>query len=191
MNIELVPPSSEANNQSIPRNPSESAVMSYLTQQNRADIRAALEAQRGKLIKAMQAALEESGQTQFSEVLGRASGDSADEALAVTLGDLSAARLDHEVRACKRWKTRVCGLTMKDFGLCVDCEAEIPVARLIANPVRPVALPAKAISSTPTLASNTALSETVADCLRAAQPPVFLFWAQARQLISSACLTSP
>jgi RNA polymerase-binding transcription factor DksA len=135
MNIELVPPSSEANNQSIPRNPSERAVMSYLTQQNRVDIRAALEAQRGKLIKAMQAALEESGQTQFSEVLGRASGDSADEALAVTLGDLSAARLDHEVRALQALENARLRLDDEDFGLCVDCEAEIPVARLIANPV--------------------------------------------------------
>jgi RNA polymerase-binding transcription factor DksA len=135
MNIELVPPSSEANNQSIPRNPSERAVMSYLTQQNRVDIRAALEAQRGKLIKAMQAALEESGQTQFSEVLGRASGDSADEALAVTLGDLSAARLDHEVRALQALENARLRLDDEDFGLCVDCEAEIPIARLIANPV--------------------------------------------------------
>ena len=109
--------------------------MSHLTQQDRADIRTALEAQRGKLIKAMQSALEESGQTQFAEVLGRASGDSADEALAVTLGDLSAARLDHEVRTLQALEIARKRLDDKDFGLCEDCGARIPVARLAANPV--------------------------------------------------------
>ena len=109
--------------------------MSHLTQQDRADIRTALEAQRGKLIKAMQSALEESGQTQFAEVLGRASGDSADEALAVTLGDLSAARLDHEVRTLQALEVARKRLDEKDFGLCEDCGARIPVARLAANPV--------------------------------------------------------
>ncbi len=108
--------------------------MSHLSQQDRADIRAALEAQRGKLIKAMQIALEESGQTQFAEVLGRASGDSADEALAVTLGDLSAARLEHEVRTLRALDKARSRIGEKDFGLCEDCGARIPVARLAANP---------------------------------------------------------
>jgi phage/conjugal plasmid C-4 type zinc finger TraR family protein len=83
----------------------------------------------------MQSALEESGQTQFAEVLGRASGDSADEALAVTLGDLSAARLGHEVRTLQALETARLRLDTKDFGLCEDCGAEIPAARLVANPV--------------------------------------------------------
>jgi DnaK suppressor protein len=109
--------------------------MSHLTQQDRAAIRTALENQRSKLIKAMQSALEESGQTQFSEVLGRASGDSADEALAVTLGDLSAARLGHEVRTLQALENARLRLDDKDFGLCDDCGAKIPAARLVVNPV--------------------------------------------------------
>lgn len=109
--------------------------MSHLTQQDRATIRAALENQRSKLIKAMQSALEESGQTQFAEVLGRASGDSADEALAVTLGDLSAARLGHEVRTLQALESARLRLDDKDFGVCDDCGAEIPAARLAVNPV--------------------------------------------------------
>jgi RNA polymerase-binding protein DksA len=109
--------------------------MSYLTSQDRTDIRAALEHQRGNLIKTMQDALDESGQTQFAEVLGRASGDSADEALAVTLGNLSAARLDHEVRMLQALEDARLRLDADDFGICIDCEAEIPVARLIASPI--------------------------------------------------------
>jgi phage/conjugal plasmid C-4 type zinc finger TraR family protein len=83
----------------------------------------------------MQSALEESGQTQFAEVLGRASGDSADEALAVTLGDLSAARMDHEARALQALESARQRIEDKDFGLCDDCDAKIPAARLIVNPV--------------------------------------------------------
>jgi RNA polymerase-binding transcription factor DksA len=109
--------------------------MSHLTPQDQNAIRTALEDQRIKLIRTMQTALEESGQTQFSEVLGRASGDSADEALAVTLGDLSAARMDHEVRTLQALEDARLRLNNADFGLCIDCDAEIPVARLIANPV--------------------------------------------------------
>jgi len=109
--------------------------MSHLTQKDRAAIRAALEDQRSKLVKAMQSALEQSGQTQFSEVLGRASGDSADEALAITLGDLSAARLDHEVRALQALENARLRIEDKDFGLCDDCGVKIPTARLIVNPV--------------------------------------------------------
>jgi len=82
----------------------------------------------------MRAALDESGQTQFAEVLGRASGDSADEALAVTLGNLSAARLDHEVRALQTLDNARQRLNDKEFGLCEDCGEKIPLARLTANP---------------------------------------------------------
>jgi len=109
--------------------------MSHLTQQDRVAIHAALEKPRGKLIKAVRSALEESGQTQFAEVLGRASGDSADEALAVTLGDLSAARQGHDVHTLQALDSARLRLDTEDFGLCDDCGVEIPVARLLANPV--------------------------------------------------------
>lgn len=108
--------------------------MSHLTKKNLGEIRAALSAKREALLKQIQGALEESGQTQYAEVLGRGSGDSSDEALAITLGDLSAARLDHEVRQLRELDVALRRLDDKDFGLCVDCGAPIPAARLVANP---------------------------------------------------------
>lgn len=108
--------------------------MSHLTPEDLTNIRAALEQQRETLRKQVTASLEESGQTQFAEVLGRASGDSSDEALAVSLGDLSAARLDHEIRQLKELEAALQRMAKADFGLCQDCGAPIPVARLIANP---------------------------------------------------------
>lgn len=109
--------------------------MSHLTKKDRLTIRAALDAQRDHFLHGLKTVLEERGQTQFSAVLGRASGDSADEALAVTLGNLAAARMDHEERTLRALEVAAKHLDEPDFGLCEDCGANIPAARLIANPV--------------------------------------------------------
>ena len=108
--------------------------MSHLTKKDRLAIRAALEEQRAKFLRGLKAAFEESGQTQFAAVLGRASGDSADEALAVTLGNLSAARMDHEERTLQALEAAFKRVDSPDYGQCEDCGANIPAARLIANP---------------------------------------------------------
>jgi len=108
--------------------------MSHLKREDLTNIRNALQTRREALLKQVAAAVEESGQTQFTEVLGRASGDSSDEALAVTLGDLSAARLDHEIRQLRELDAAMRRMDGEDFGLCQDCGAPIPVARLVANP---------------------------------------------------------
>lgn len=108
--------------------------MSHLTAQDRSAIRAALDSERAKFLHGLKSALEESGQTQYAAVLGRSSGDSADEALALTLGNLAAARMDLEVRALQAMEAAAERLAAEDFGLCEDCGVEIPVARLVANP---------------------------------------------------------
>ncbi len=108
--------------------------MSHLSKQELQAIREALESKREHLLKQVGAALEESGKTQYTEILGRSSGDSSDEALAVTLGDLSAARLDHEIRQLRELDRAREHIKTAGFGVCVDCEAPIPVARLKANP---------------------------------------------------------
>lgn len=108
--------------------------MSHLQPEDLNNIRNALQTRRETLLRQVAAALEESGQTQYAEVLGRASGDSSDEALAVTLGDLSAARLDHEIRQLRELDAALRRMDGPDYGLCQDCGAPIPVARLVANP---------------------------------------------------------
>lgn len=108
--------------------------MTHLSPQDLEHIRTALNARRQTLLGQMREALEQSGQTQYAEILGRTSGDSSDEALAVTLGDLSAARLDHEVRQLRELEAAAARIDSEDFGLCGDCGAAIPAARLVANP---------------------------------------------------------
>jgi RNA polymerase-binding protein DksA len=108
--------------------------MTHLSKKDLQQIRDALHEQRNTLLAQMREALEQRGQTQYAEVLGRSSGDSSDEALAVTLGDLSAARMDHEVRRLREMEAASARMDSKDFGMCVDCGMAIPVARLVANP---------------------------------------------------------
>ncbi len=109
--------------------------MSHLTKKDRLAIRAALEAQRDHFLHGLKTVMEERGLTQFNAVLGRASGDSADEALAVTLGNLAAARMDHEERTLRALEAAARRLDDADFGQCEDCGNNIPAARLVANPV--------------------------------------------------------
>jgi RNA polymerase-binding protein DksA len=109
-------------------------IMSHLSPADLDAVRAALKERHAALRHQLRHDLEESGQTQYAEVLGRASGDSSDEALAVTLGDLSAAKLDHEVRQMAELEQAMQRVDADDFGLCVECGIEIPVARLVVNP---------------------------------------------------------
>ena len=53
---------------------------------------------------------------------------------AVTLGNLSAARMDHEVRTLRALEMAFKRVDEPDYGECEDCGGRIPVARLIANP---------------------------------------------------------
>ncbi len=108
--------------------------MTHLSLDDLNAVRSALTQLHETLVKQLRHDVDESGRTQYAEVLGRASGDSADEALAVTLGDLSAARMDHEVRQLRELETAMRRMHDDDFGECVECGASIPVARLIANP---------------------------------------------------------
>lgn len=108
--------------------------MTPLSKQDLQHIREALQARREALLAQIREALEQSGQTQYAEILGRSFGDSSDEALAVTLGDLSAARLDHELRQLKDLDAATKRIDGEDFGICEDCGAAIPAARLVANP---------------------------------------------------------
>jgi DnaK suppressor protein len=108
--------------------------MSHLSPEQLSTLRAAIQSQHDSLLSQVRRDLDESGRTQYAEVLGRASGDSSDEALAVTLGDLSAARLGHEMRHLHELEYALKRVEEDEFGACAECGAAIPMPRLIANP---------------------------------------------------------
>lgn len=98
------------------------------------EVRESLERQRQVLVEHIRAGLSESEQNQFAAVLGRSAGDSSDEALASSLADLSAARLNLEIRQWRELDAAAGRVGSADFGVCQDCDAVIPIARLVANP---------------------------------------------------------
>jgi len=108
--------------------------MSRLTESDRNNILAAIESQRSGLLATLKTTLAEAGDTQFAAVLGSSPGDSSDEALALSLGNLSAARVDHEIRAIQALDTAKYRLAEAGFGDCSDCGTAIPVERLLVNP---------------------------------------------------------
>lgn len=109
--------------------------MKHLTHQERAAVKAALETRLNGLAEVIQSSLSERERLSFNEILGRSNGDSSDEALAITLGDVSEARLTHEIRQWRELKVAEQRLAdAEDFGLCEACGDPIPVPRLLAQP---------------------------------------------------------
>jgi len=108
--------------------------MSTYSETELQSVREALEQQRQVLTERIRADLSDSEQNQFQAILGRSAGDSSDEALATSLADLSAARLNHEVRQWRELDAAAIRMSSPDFGVCEDCGAIIPVQRLLANP---------------------------------------------------------
>lgn len=105
----------------------------YSEQEMRA-IREALMDRLEGLIERIRSGLSESEQHQFAAILGQTSGDSSDEALATSLADLSAARIDLDVRQLRDLEDAKRRLAGAEFGVCLECGNPIPVARLLANP---------------------------------------------------------
>lgn len=109
-------------------------VMRHYSEHDLQSVRSTLQHSLDSLLERIRAGLSESEQLQFTAILGRSTGDSSDEALATTLGDLSAARLDLEMRQWRELKAAEQRLDDADYGACPDCGNIIPVARLLANP---------------------------------------------------------
>jgi phage/conjugal plasmid C-4 type zinc finger TraR family protein len=108
--------------------------MAYYSEQEMRAIREALTRRLEGLIEGIRAGLSDSEQHQFAAILGQTSGDSSDEALATSLADVSAARIDLDVRQWRELEDAKRRLDGPDFGECLECGNPIPVGRLVANP---------------------------------------------------------
>lgn len=108
--------------------------MSLYKERDKRAIREALAEQLASLTEHIRSGMSESEQHQFNAILGRGAGDSSDEALAISLGDLSAARLDLDIRQWRALKEAEQRIDSADFGACADCGRAIPPARMVANP---------------------------------------------------------
>jgi RNA polymerase-binding protein DksA len=71
---------------------------------------------------------------QLVELMGREPGDSGDVSLADAVADLNILMADRQVNELRDIVAAYTRIQSGDFGVCVDCGAEIPVQRLLANP---------------------------------------------------------
>ena len=108
--------------------------MSHLKKKDLEAVRSALQSRKSELLERIRTALEESGDNQYAEILGRSPGDTSDEALATSLADLSAARIDREMAEYRALEAADKRVDAADFGICMECGKPIPAQRLIAYP---------------------------------------------------------
>jgi DnaK suppressor protein len=86
------------------------------------------------LLEEVRDALEQSGQQQYSEIIGNAPADPGDAAMADALADLNVAMIDrqiHELRDIEAARQRMLD---NSYGICIDCGNRIAFDRLTAYP---------------------------------------------------------
>ena len=108
--------------------------MTNLTPQQETRIEQVLNERYHKLIEEVRDELENAGQQQYVELLGRVPADIGDESVADALADFNAALVDrqiHEIRDIEATRKR---LKEGAFGSCIDCDEEIVFERLMAYP---------------------------------------------------------
>jgi RNA polymerase-binding transcription factor DksA len=104
-----------------------------LTREERAELEAIIRREHKRLMSELREEIDQSRSETFSAVEGGV-GDSADEAVADLLSDLDTAEITRDlgdIRALEAARGRLAAGT---YGRCVDCQADIPIARLRAQP---------------------------------------------------------
>ncbi|MEW5944179.1 MAG: TraR/DksA family transcriptional regulator [Pseudomonadota bacterium] len=108
--------------------------MANLTQKQTAQLDQALGDRYQKLIEEVRDELENAGQQQYAELIGRVPADVGDESVADALADFNAAMVDrqiHEIRDIEAARKRLKG---GSYGVCTDCGDDIAFERLMAYP---------------------------------------------------------
>ncbi len=107
--------------------------MHYFTLEQREGLQAQLQARAAALREAIAAALRASGQ---AEAIGLAThlDEIDDDAVADLEASLDVAALEREVRELREAEAALRRLHTPEYGICADCGAEIPFARLHASP---------------------------------------------------------
>ncbi len=106
---------------------------SSLTQQQIEQIRRIMNARYEALVEEIRGELERSDDQHYVELAGRVR-DVADESVADALADMNAAIVDRQIRELREIEAARTRMANGTYGICVDCGAEIPFARLLAYP---------------------------------------------------------
>src|SRR5574340_774582 len=107
--------------------------MADLSKEDAARLKQALLQRQQQLIEEIRDELVRSGEQHYIDLAGRVT-DLADESVADLLADLGAAMVDRQVIEMRAIEAALKRLAAADFGSCIDCGVDIPLARLQAYP---------------------------------------------------------
>jgi RNA polymerase-binding protein DksA len=131
--------------------------MAELTDDELAQLKAALQQRYLELREEIRDELERSGNQHYADLAGSVS-DLGDGSVADMLVDVDAALVDRQVREMRDVEATLKRLAELDFGDCTDCGGEIGFERLMAYPTARRCAPCQSLhektfshSSTPTL----------------------------------------
>lgn len=104
-----------------------------VSMQEKALLKAQLEQRRVELLSSIHGQLQESDNQTYNDLAGRVH-DSAEEAVADLLTDIGFADIDREVSEVSDIEQALIRLATGAYGVCIDCETDIPIERLSAYP---------------------------------------------------------
>lgn len=108
--------------------------MNALTKSQQSQVEESLQVRYQQLLEEVRNELENAGEYQYGEIIGRDPSDIGDVSVGDALADLNAAMIDrqiHEIRDIEETRKR---MKVGGFGTCISCGAEIAFARLLASP---------------------------------------------------------
>lgn len=107
--------------------------MSHLSTEQRQHLRVLLETHRKQLRADIRDELLRKDSEQYGELAGQVH-DAGEESVADMLVEINAAVLSQSIRALREVEAALTRVDGERFGLCVDCDEPIPLARLEASP---------------------------------------------------------
>lgn len=104
-----------------------------LSGQEKALLRTRLEQRRSELLAAIRFQLLESDNQTYNDIAGSVH-DSAEESVADLLADIGFADIGREVNEVRDIEQALMRIATGAYGVCIECEADIPFKRLSAYP---------------------------------------------------------
>lgn len=108
--------------------------MTQLSRENLNKIREQLRERQKALLEEVRDKFDQRDNQHLIELMGREPGDSGDVSMADALADMNILRADHQIHELRDLEAAFARIKQGEFGVCVDCGANIPPARLVAYP---------------------------------------------------------
>ena len=86
------------------------------------------------LLEEIREELAQSEDRQYIELIGRTTADSGEASMGDMLADLNAAMFDRHINEIRDIEAAQVRMRENVFGICADCEEDVPFVRLVAYP---------------------------------------------------------